>query len=107
MLTYIGERTMSAKTKIYLNESTAVSFKQIASMFETIKKDVNGKVYFTFEDTNKLSPYAMELMCQINEKKLDQIFDIIFKKNRSKLPIDQLEEVQKENESNYYYGGRV
>ena len=106
MITNIGERTMSAKTKIYINESTAVSFKQIASMFETIKKDVNGKVYFTFEDVNKLSPYAIQLMMQIDEKKLDQIFDKIFKKNKSKLPIDELEECKKENELNYY-GGRA
>jgi len=95
---------MSANKKIYLNESTAISFKQIASMFETIKKDVNGKVYFTFEDVNKLSPYAMELMMQIDEKKLDQIFDKLWKK--SKLPIDELEECKKENELNYY-GGRA
>ena len=95
---------MSAKTKIYINESTAISFKQIASMFETIKKDVNGKVYFTFEDVNKLSPYAMELMMQIDEKKFDQIFDKLWKK--SKLPIDELEECKKENELNYY-GGRA
>jgi len=26
---------------------------------------------------------------------------------KPKLPVDELEEVQKENESNYYYGGRA
>jgi len=91
---------MSAKTKIYISKSTAVSFKQIASMFETIKKDVNGKVYFTVEDTNKLSPYAMELMCLINEK---IGLKVLIKTNPIyPNPVDELEECKKENELNYY-----
>ena len=74
---------MSAKTKIYINESTAVSFKQIASMFETIKKDVNGKVYFTFEDVNKLSPYAIQYLIKYL-KKINLNFQLMSWKNVKK-----------------------
>ena len=69
-------------------------------MFETIKKDVNGKVYFTVEDTNKLSPYAIELMCLINEK---IGLKVLIKTNPIyPNPVDELEECKKENELNYY-----
>ena len=82
-LTNKGER-MTKETKIYINESTAVGFKQIASMFETFKSDKKGKVYFNDKDFNKLSPYAVRMMLQINEKKIDAVFNKIFRKSRGR-----------------------
>lgn len=60
---------MKQQTKIYINESTAVGFRQIASMFETLKFYKKDKVYFTEKDMNKLSVYALEMLLQIDEKK--------------------------------------
>ena len=60
---------MKQQTKIYINESTAVGFRQIASMFETLKFYKKDKVYFTEKDMNKLSVYALQMLLQIDEKK--------------------------------------
>jgi sulfur relay (sulfurtransferase) DsrF/TusC family protein len=76
-----GER-MKQQTKIYINEATAVGFKQIASMFETLKFYKKDKVYFTEKDMNKLSVYALEMLLQIDEKKIDAKFDKIFKRSK-------------------------
>jgi hypothetical protein len=76
--------SMTKETKVYINEATAVGFKQIASMFETFKSDKKGKVYFNDKDFNKLSPYAVRMMLQINEKKIDAVFNKIYKKSRGR-----------------------
>ena len=73
---------MKEQTKIYINEATAVGFKQIASMFETLKFYKKDKVYFTEKDMNKLSVYALEMLLQIDEKKIDAKFDKIFKRSK-------------------------
>lgn len=73
---------MKQQTKIYINESTAVGFRQIASMFETLKFYKKDKVYFTEKDMNKLSVYALQMLLQIDEKKIDAKFDKIFKKSK-------------------------
>ena len=73
---------MKEQTKIYINEATAIGFRQIASMFETLKFYKKDKVYFTEKDMNKLSVYALEMLLQIDEKKIDAKFDKIFKKSK-------------------------
>ena len=75
---------MKEQTKIYINESTAIGFRQIASMFETLKFYKKDKVYFTEKDMKKLSVYALEMLFQIDEKKIDAHFDKLFKKNKRK-----------------------
>ena len=43
---------MKEQDKIYINEATAIGFRQIASMFETLKFYKKDKVYFTEKDFN-------------------------------------------------------
>ena len=71
---------MKEQTKIYINEATAIGFRQIASMFETLKFYKKDKVYFTEKDLKKVSPYAFRMLLQIDEKKIDAHFDKILKK---------------------------
>ncbi len=76
---------MKEQSKIYINEATAIGFRQIASMFETLKFYKKDKVYFTEKDLKKVSPYAFRMLLQINEKKIDAHFDKFWtKKNKRK-----------------------
>ena len=75
---------MKEQDKIYINEATAIGFRQIASMFENLKFYKKDKVYFTEKDLKKISPYAFRMLLQIDEKKIDAHFDKILKKIKKK-----------------------
>jgi len=75
---------MKEQDKIYINESTAIGFRQIASMFETLKFYKKDKVYFTEKDLKKISPYAFRMLLQIDEKKIDAYFDKYWKKKNKR-----------------------
>jgi len=75
---------MKEQDKIYINEATAIGFRQIASMFETLKFYKKDKVYFTEKDLKKVSPYAFRMLLQIDEKKIDAYFNKYWKKKNKR-----------------------
>ena len=75
---------MKEQSKIYINEATAIGFRQIASMFETLKFYKKDKVYFTEKDLKKVSPYAFRMLLQIDEKKIDAYFNKYWKKKNKR-----------------------
>lgn len=75
---------MKEQDKIYINEATAIGFRQIASMFENLKFYKKDKVYFTEKDLKKISPYAFRMLLQIDEKKLDAHFAKFWEKQNKR-----------------------
>tara|TARA_R100001198_G_C5131777_1_gene149698 strand:- start:210 stop:449 length:240 start_codon:yes stop_codon:yes gene_type:complete len=75
---------MTKKFKLYFNKSTVEGYKNLADVFSNLKNDSDKKVIFTDKDYNKLTLQSIQMLTQLNEKKIDNHFKKIFKRAQSK-----------------------
>jgi len=75
---------MKKKFKLYFNKSTVEGYKNLANVFSNLKNDSDKKVIFTDKDYNKLTLQSIQMLMQLNEKKIDIHFKKIFKRAQSK-----------------------
>tara|TARA_R100000541_G_scaffold40987_2_gene48454 strand:+ start:52 stop:291 length:240 start_codon:yes stop_codon:yes gene_type:complete len=75
---------MTKKFKLYFNKSTVEGYKNLADVFSNLKNDSDKKVIFTDKDYKKLNLQSIQMLLQLDEKKIENHFKKIFKMAKSK-----------------------
>jgi len=75
---------MTKKFKLYFNKSTVEAYKNLADVFSDLKNDSDKKVIFTNKDYNKLTLQSIQVLVQLDEKKIENHFKKIFKMAKSR-----------------------
>lgn len=75
---------MTKKFKLYFSKSTVEGYKNLADVFSNLKNDSDKKVIFTDKDYNKLTLQSIQMLMQLDEKKIENNFKKVFDKARSR-----------------------